>query len=76
MYKLFNLLFNFDYIVWKNSADEGIARVIKLCDGKIGYWRYRLIQVFDIIKNPDQVIWLTCHPNKYFNSSPPEGGEK
>jgi hypothetical protein len=66
MYKLKNKLFGWDYIQWNNSADNGIARVILLKDGKIGYWRYRTTCVFDEIKSPEQVRWLTCHPIKYF----------
>lgn len=40
MYKLKHKLFGWDYIIWNNDADSGIARVITLKDGKIGYWRY------------------------------------
>lgn len=66
MWKLTNKLFGWDYVIWKNSADSGIARVIVLSDGTIGYWRYRNICVFDKINNPKSVHWLTCHPSKYF----------
>jgi len=73
MYKLKNFLFGWDYIQWRNSCDQGIARVHAGPDGKIWYWRYRITSVIDTIKHPDQVIWLTCHPSKYFVTSKPEG---
>lgn len=66
MWKLKNKLFGWDYVLWKNSADAGIARVIVFKDGTIGYWRYRITNVFDEINNPKEVHWLTCHPSKYF----------
>ena len=70
MWKLKNKLFGWDYVLWKNSADSGIARVIVFKDGTIGYWRYRILtngtNVFDEINNPKEVHWLTCHPSKYF----------
>jgi hypothetical protein len=65
MYKLLNLLFGFDYIHWRNSADQGIARVHKSQDGVVWYWRYGLTQVADIITKKEQVIWLTCKAEKY-----------
>jgi hypothetical protein len=66
MYRLWNYLFGWDYVIWNNSADQGIAKVITLPDGTIGYWRYKITNIFDEINNPNQVKWLTCSPNKYF----------
>jgi hypothetical protein len=66
MYKLKNKLFGWDYVLWENPADAGIARVIVFKDGNIGYWRYRNVNKFDKINNPKEVHWLTCHPSKYF----------
>ena len=68
MYKLWNLIFGWDYIIWSNSADQGIRRVRVLPDETIGYWRYRHIKVFDEINHPNQVKWLTCSPDKYFKN--------
>jgi len=65
MWKLWNLLFGWDYIIWQNTADRGVARVLVLPEGKIGYWRYKNTRLFDIISNKDQVFWLTCIPEKY-----------
>ena len=67
MYKIFNFLFGWDYIYWKNSAAQGIAKVFKAKDGKVLYFRYRISNLIDEIKKPEQVIWLTCKPSKYFN---------
>ena len=67
-YQLFHKVFGWDYIVWKNTADQGIARVQTLPSGEVYYWRYKLTKVVDIVKNSDQVLWLTCSPAKYFSS--------
>jgi len=67
MYKLLHKLFGWDYIHWQNTADEGVARVRKLPDGRVVYWRYRFVSVMDDIKEAKQVRWLTCKPSKYLN---------
>ena len=64
-YKIFNFLFDWDYIYWKNSADKGIERVYKTNDNTVYYYRYKLTTVIDIISDKSQVIWLTCMPEKY-----------
>ena len=69
MYKIKHYLFGWDYVWWRNSADSGIVRVRVLPDGTIGYWRYG--KLFDKITDPNQVIWLTCKPEKYFESWKP-----
>lgn len=61
-------LFGYDYIAWRNSADQGIARVHKDGNGRVWYWRYRVTGVWDVIHEADQVIWLTCAPSKYLDS--------
>lgn len=65
MWKLKHWLFGWDYIVWKNSADSGIARIRISPDGIVWYWRYFNIKLFDKISDSKQVIWLTCNPDKY-----------
>ena len=65
MWKLKHRLFGWDYIQWRNSADEGVARVHVDGMGRAYYWRYRNIHVADIIREPEQVLWLTCPPHKY-----------
>ncbi len=67
MYKLKNILFGYDYIYWKNSCDNGIARVHRAGDGKVYYFRYKTTNLIDLIQDPNQVIWLTCSPDKYLN---------
>jgi len=67
MYKLKHYLFGWDYIVWRNSCDGGIARVHKTKDGTVWYWRYKITHLIDRITDPKDVIWLTCHPKDYFS---------
>ncbi len=68
IYKLLNKLFGWDYIAWHNSADDGVARVYKDYAGNAYYWRYKNTKVTDTIIVPEQVLWLTCNPDKYLNS--------
>jgi len=65
MWKIFNALFGWDYVGWANSADDGIARIFNDTTGRTFYFRYKAINVLDEIKNPEQVVWLTCLPSKY-----------
>lgn len=65
-YKTKNFLFGWDYIHWRNTWDQGIARVYLDGDGTPYYWRYENTQVCDRIEHPSQVIWLTCPSTKYF----------
>ena len=65
MYKILNKLFGWDYVAWSNSCDNGIARVYKSLDNKVWYFRYKNTKLIDLIKNQDQVVWLTCKPSKY-----------
>lgn len=65
LYKLKNRLFGWDYIAWRNFAADGVARVHVSDDGVVWYWRYKNTHVIDRIVRAEQVIWLTCHPEKY-----------
>jgi hypothetical protein len=67
MYKLWNLIFGRDYIYWQYGTQRDISRVFKAPDGKVYYWDYSILDVITEIKNPSDVIWLTCHPSKYFH---------
>lgn len=67
MWKLWNKWFGWDYIQWRNSAAMGVARVNTDGNGVTWYWRYKNIGVADRVTDKDQVIWLTCSPNKYMN---------
>ena len=66
MYKLLNKLFGWDYIIWSNFADSGVARVRVDREGVVWYWRYRSTKVADVIKYPNALLWLTCPSTKYF----------
>jgi len=65
MWKLLNFIFGWDYVHWKNSADQGIARVFRDASGRPVYWRYKITKVLDVIEEENQVTWLTCRPSKY-----------
>jgi len=68
MYKILNKLFGWNYVSWANSADSGIARVHVDGAEKVYYWRYKSTKVLDIIREPEQVRWLTCPPSIYFEN--------
>lgn len=65
IYKLLHRLFGWDYIAWRNTADQGVARVHVSADGVVFYWQYKTTKVLARIKRTDQVLWLTCKPEKY-----------
>ena len=67
LYRLKHLIFGWDYIAWKNTADYGVARVQKDGAGVVWYWRYRNTKCLGRIDTPEQVVWLTCSPSKYFS---------
>jgi len=71
IYKLLNKKFGWDYIAWENCAGGGIARVHRSPDGRVYYWRYKCTRVADIIETKDQVLWLTCEPEKYLQNAKP-----
>ena len=75
IYNILHLLFGWDYIQWRNSVDQGIARVRVDGMGRVWYWRYRITRVADVIARPEQVLWLTCQPNKYFAAIKQAEGE-
>lgn len=66
IYPLLHWLFGWDYICWHNSVSYGVARVhAEEGTGRVWYWRYKNIALIDVIKEPSQVVWLTCAPTKY-----------
>lgn len=69
LYKILNFIFGYDYIYWKDSASQGIARVRVLEDGTVYYWYSVVLRFFEEIETPDQVKWLTCSSNKYFKET-------
>lgn len=66
---ILNKLFGWDYIVWRNSCDGGIARVRLDHNNRVWYWRYKSTRVRDIIQKPSEVLWITCSPQKYFKET-------
>lgn len=70
IYSILHRLFGWDYIQWRNCVDQGAARVRVDGMGRVWYWRYRSTKVADFISKPEQVLWLTCSPYKYFKNPP------
>ena len=64
-WRLAHWLFGWDYIQWTNFADQGVARVYADHNGRAYYWRYKAVHLADEIRQPEQVLWLTCEPSKY-----------
>ncbi len=64
-WKICNKLFGWDYIHWENTAAEGVARVHRDFTGRVYYWRYKSTKVADVIHDANQVLWLTCKPDKW-----------
>lgn len=69
MWKLWNKLFGWDYIYWRNFADHGVARVYRSPNDNVYYWGYKTTQLADRITYADQVIWLTCRSSKYLGEN-------
>jgi len=70
MWRIFNKLFGWDYIVWQNTCDGGIERIRLAGDGSGYFWKYG--KYVRQLANPQDVTitcWLTCPPEKYLNQS-------
>lgn len=86
MWRIFHLLFKWDYVAWRNNdyaticidgySVGGIARVYKDGTGSPYYikknFNYKtnefLIHKSDVyifIEDKNDVVWLTCAPEKY-----------
>ena len=70
IYKTLNKLFGWNYVAWANPCDNifGVSRVHVDGAGQVYYWRYKCTKVLDVIKEPEQVMWLTCSPSIYFEN--------
>lgn len=71
MYRIWNLLFGWDYVHWRNTADTGIARIHRTPDSVVWYYRYKSTSCIDVITpaNWDSVVFLTCNRSKYFGNT-------
>lgn len=81
MYKLLNKLFGWDYVQPYYSFNCGVARV--QVDGMNRVWYLRVYEfdgerrkVAEKIEEPEDFMWLTCSPDKYFPPSIPKKGTK
>jgi hypothetical protein len=59
-----NKVLGWDYIYWKNTCANGIERVKVNPSGEIYYMQYG--KHLHKINKPDDVVWMTCHKEKYF----------
>ncbi len=70
MHLLFNYLFGWDYVYWKNSADRGISRVRITADGTPYYYRYGTADIIDLADGTvSEILWLTCLRSKYYKDT-------
>jgi hypothetical protein len=72
-YKILHKLFGWDYIEWRRKYSHGISRVHKSKTGHVFYiaessWCKYVLEKVEIYY-PDDVIWLTCKPDKYLNNN-------
>ena len=68
MYRLWNYLFGWDYILWKNCLYKGVSRVRVLPNGTPYYLEYGRMDTFELIKDNNEVYqWLTCDESKYLD---------
>lgn len=67
MWRIFNLLFGWDYILWQNSCDSGISRLRRDHDDRVWWYRYKTTKCVDTLDQNHQNIklWLTCSPEKW-----------
>lgn len=64
MYRIFKILFGWNYIHWYSGQDQGYSRIFVTKCGSVCFYRFRNNLV--TLKNPEAVIWLTCEPSLYF----------
>ena len=70
MYRLFNLLFGWDYIYWTNHFDKGISRILVTADGIPYYYRYPGMTIIDLADGTvSKILWLTCSKSKYYKDT-------
>ena len=70
MYKIWNYLFGWDYVLWTNICDSGVSRVRVLPNGDIYFLTYGKTKYLNNIttgKGNDEIVkeWLTCLKSKY-----------
>ena len=74
MYKIWNYLFGWDYILWKNCLYSGVSRLRILPNGDAYFLTYgntRLLNNITTGKGNGEVVaeWLTCDKSKYISES-------
>jgi hypothetical protein len=72
MYKIWNYLFGWDYILWKNCLYSGVSRLRLLPNGDAYFLTYGdtvLLNNITTGKGNGEVVteWLTCDKSKYIS---------
>ena len=67
LYQLLHKVFGWDYIQWRNSADSGISRIHTGYSDHPYYWVYKITENAKQVQTKEQVLWLTCNPEKYMD---------
>lgn len=65
MIMLLNKLFGWDYVQWKNTASDGIARCRLDGDGNFYFYPYSTLNVLVKIPTHYELTFLTCPRSKY-----------
>lgn len=64
-YKILNMLFGWDYVVWKPFLVSGVSRIHQeKGTGRVYYFQQHN-KAYEIVTSKNQVVWLTCSPEKY-----------
>lgn len=69
IFRVLNFFLGWDYVSWDTALSCGVSRVYKSHDGIVYYFKCKYQKSVKVIHHPNEVIWLTCHPNKYFEDS-------
>lgn len=80
-YKILNYIFGWDYVYWEEGEYRkayGTSRIFVAKDGRRVFWQKiekggpKKLQ---LIKRGQEVVWLTCPPEKYFPIKEEESNE-
>lgn len=64
MWKLFNLVFGWDYVQISSFGYYEICKIHRLPDG----FYIKQLRRYTPLKDSKHLIWLTCHPSKYLDA--------
>lgn len=66
MWRLWHKLFGWDYVYWELISMSGVSRV-RLAPNGVAY--FRILGLIICVTDPslDDILFLTCSPEKYLN---------